>query len=779
MQRKAEMWQGDRRGKERHKEIIDDDGYETFSYEYKSHSLKKPSDSGDMPRRHSGCRHERVSPHYKQYSPERTERVYSDQRGEERRRSRRKASLQARNSRDPYLRDRVTLNQAATKIQAAFRGYLSRKEFWKKKEQYWRKQRLANSHRYIQDEIILPSESISTINDVYLSGLATNADPNLGLTAPLPTLDSSEKNYVLRELKSKQKFSDDVTSVNQLQTETSPTVVLFGGINPAQAKDYFLGSAMLVYNVRKDKYYFAGTMPEPRNYHGAVYLNGKVYITGGYSPLHVIHGQMVSTQTTFQLTVRSKRWRRRADMHQARACHGTCVVDENVMVFGGRDASGKLLSTVEVYYPKRDQWILAKPMPEAIMGMSVAVLDGCVWIVGGIINEGHSSRYTVSNHVYTFDTQQQRYYRKILLPEPRAFSCAASLKHELWVWCGLKDALSEEGLPVSTNTVYVYNPEITNWEQHAAIGTPKHAAAAAKFGRRVYLFGGMSSVSGSKEVLNENDHYNRENDKYFEGASLPSPLTGSAAIALPIDYIATSDPKWNFENLDESAYNEAATKIQAAYRGYRTRSLVSNHKLLMYSSDADLITKNNRMNSYQNSANGSYSDKWKLFQRVQIDDWPPVPDPRSSSSELNVQLGTLPPGYTVTASNSKTKVKRYVPLPEHCDPNLAMCGHLCNVYKKTRNVLGLRKVEHMPSFAKNMLTVTTLQDDSLPVVLVMGGLQPRDPVNLSYAFLICRKAYYEISSIEKSLGIFWCTARTKKLSCCCLLSGVYLCNWWL
>ncbi|CAL1266052.1 unnamed protein product [Larinioides sclopetarius] len=149
-------------------------------------------------------------------------------------------------------------------------------------------------------------------------------------------------------------------------------------------------------------------MPEPRNYHGAVFLNGKIYITGGYSSLHVHHGQMVSTQSTFQLTVRSKRWRRRADMHQARACHGTCVIEENIMVLGGRDSSGKILSAVEIYYPKRDQWSLVKPMPEAIMGMACAVMDGCVWVIGGIVNEGHSTRYSLSNRVYTFDVEQQK-----------------------------------------------------------------------------------------------------------------------------------------------------------------------------------------------------------------------------------------------------------------------------------------------------------------------------------------------------------------------------------
>lgn len=54
----------------------------------------------------------------------------------------------------------------------------------------------------------------------------------------------------------------------------------------------------------------------------------------------------------------------------------------------------------------------------------------------------------------------------------------------------------------------------------------------------------MSNAGGTKDVLNENDYYNREIDKYMEGASLPRPLTGSAAVSLPIDYISTSDPKW-------------------------------------------------------------------------------------------------------------------------------------------------------------------------------------------------------------------------------------------
>lgn len=54
-------------------------------------------------------------------------------------------------------------------------------------------------------------------------------------------------------------------------------------------------------------------------------------------------------------------------------------------------------------------------------------------------------------------------------------------------------------------------------------------------------------------------------------------------------------------------------------------------------------------------------------------------------SDVNIRYGTLPKGYTVTATHKGTnKVRRYVSLPPHVDPNMAMVGHLCNVFKRAK-----------------------------------------------------------------------------------------------
>lgn len=55
----------------------------------------------------------------------------------------------------------------------------------------------------------------------------------------------------------------------------------------------------------------------------------------------------------------------------------------------------------------------------------------------------------------------------------------------MWLWCGVRDELGEDGYLLSSNTVFVYHPEITKWEHHTSIGTAKHGTAVTKFGKNI------------------------------------------------------------------------------------------------------------------------------------------------------------------------------------------------------------------------------------------------------------------------------------------------------
>lgn len=46
-----------------------------------------------------------------------------------------------------------------------------------------------------------------------------------------------------------------------------------------------------------------------------------------------------------------------------------------------------------------------------------------------------------------------------------------------------------------------------------------------------------------------------------------------------------------------------------------------------------------------------------------------------------------------------------------------------------REVLGLRDASGLPPFARKLRRVRCIQDETLPVILTFGGLDPRDPLN--------------------------------------------------
>lgn len=60
------------------------------------------------------------------------------------------------------------------------------------------------------------------------------------------------------------------------------TVLVIGGIDPhtKYGVGRNMGKDVYKFNVQTGQWQFVGELPQPRHYHGAVYLNGLVYVVG-------------------------------------------------------------------------------------------------------------------------------------------------------------------------------------------------------------------------------------------------------------------------------------------------------------------------------------------------------------------------------------------------------------------------------------------------------------------------------------------------------------------
>ena len=82
-------------------------------------------------------------------------------------------------------------------------------------------------------------------------------------------------------------------------------------------------------------------------------------------------------------------WTSMPRLKKARTRFGICVLHGLLWVFGGADADGAVLSSVEVFNPASNVWMqTADPMPTARQGLGVAVLGGKIYVIGGSDAEG-------------------------------------------------------------------------------------------------------------------------------------------------------------------------------------------------------------------------------------------------------------------------------------------------------------------------------------------------------------------------------------------------------
>uniref|UniRef100_A0A8C6S5G7 Kelch like family member 10 n=1 Tax=Neogobius melanostomus TaxID=47308 RepID=A0A8C6S5G7_9GOBI len=108
----------------------------------------------------------------------------------------------------------------------------------------------------------------------------------------------------------------------------------------------------------------------PRAYHGTVFLNGSVYVIGGFDG----RSQFC---TTHRYDLARGKWQEVANMHSRRCYVSVALLDGLIYALGGYDGDERL-DTAERYAPDANQWTMIAPMIETRSDASSTAHNGKV-----------------------------------------------------------------------------------------------------------------------------------------------------------------------------------------------------------------------------------------------------------------------------------------------------------------------------------------------------------------------------------------------------------------
>lgn len=176
-------------------------------------------------------------------------------------------------------------------------------------------------------------------------------------------------------------------------------------------------------------------------------------------------------------------------------------------------------------------WSAAARMPEYRREMPVALLDGRIYVAGGI---GESRSVLASMDVY--DRATDRWSSAPSMPEPRHHHGAAGANGRLYVIGGYSSLEPTWGPWPPTRTVFEYDPASRTWTERAPMPEALAAMAVAVHEGKVYVFGGSEGSS----AFSVSYVYDPAADRWSYVASMPTAREHTVAVTIgPTIYVVS------------------------------------------------------------------------------------------------------------------------------------------------------------------------------------------------------------------------------------------------
>lgn len=213
-------------------------------------------------------------------------------------------------------------------------------------------------------------------------------------------------------------------------------------------------------------------------------------------------------------------WGMRAPLLEANSELSIAELDGKIYVLGGYPSSRVSVATVQVYDPAANGWKLTTPLPVALNHTMAASVSGRLYLIGGQTSAAGDGSFV--NTIYEYDPANATWTARASMPTQRSAGAAAVVDGKIYV---------AGGRPPHGKDFAVYDPRANTWRTLADLPTQRNHLAAAAIGGKVYVVGGRFGAGFDSEKTDAVEVFDPGTNAWTVRAHMPRPRGGVNGIA--------------------------------------------------------------------------------------------------------------------------------------------------------------------------------------------------------------------------------------------------------
>ena len=212
-------------------------------------------------------------------------------------------------------------------------------------------------------------------------------------------------------------------------------------------------------------------------------------------------------------------WSVKADLPEPNSEMSVAAIDGKIYVVAGYPSSRVSVTTVQVYDTATDRWTLTTPLPRALNHTVAATVDGLLFVVGGQPEAGGAGPFV--NTVYVYDPATALWSMRRPMPTARGGGGAAVVDGRIYV---------AGGRPPRGQDFAAYDPRTDTWQVLPDRPTQRNHLGMVAVGTDVYVMGGRFGAGFESEQTAIVQRFDTRTGRWSAAPSLPMPRGGVNAV---------------------------------------------------------------------------------------------------------------------------------------------------------------------------------------------------------------------------------------------------------